>query len=529
MIGPVSGTGRAMMASLQQAMAKGMPAEQAVQYVKSMATQGVAPLADLYSMMNQFQRLKQQKVTPPQTPPTIKDQLNALDQQQSGIAQLQAPPPAGQPMDRGLGAIDAGLMEYPQFAGGGIVAFDDGGTADSGLDIEGIYSRGKPEGYGQFGAREMEIFTRQAGVEDLARLFAMALSRNDFDTATRLEPYLLQKGVSQSELGEIRKRTAQGVRGVKEAQQQTERQNLESQFLTGQSAASPPATPPAVAAPVAAPAASRPPVASTGGPPVTAPAPAPAEKDITDEQYQKLQAFRKREGLGKAREEYREFLTSEERKLAKDYGRDKQLAFAEAGFRMAAAASRPGATFLGAMSEGAMSGTQALRAINKELDANKRALKETMIKLKEAEELEKEGDYKAAMGLNREARAEALKLYELREKMKVDREQIAMYRENAAAQREATQQSREDTNYQRKLTLREQILSRSAYPTLELQMQSADPEDKPELQKKMDAIMAEANKRAGLIEGMAAEDVTAASEGVLKYVPGRGFVNSSGG
>lgn len=131
MIGPVSSTGRAMMASLQQAMAKGMPPDQAIQYVKSMAQQGIAPLADLYSMMKQFERLKQQQVKPPQTPPTIKDQLNILDQQQQmqagNIQQMQAPAPAPQPMDRGLGAIDAGKMEYPEFAGGGIVAFQQGG------------------------------------------------------------------------------------------------------------------------------------------------------------------------------------------------------------------------------------------------------------------------------------------------------------------------------------------------------------------------------------------------------------------
>jgi hypothetical protein len=133
MIGPVSGTGRAMMASLQQAVQKGMPPDQAVQYVKSMATQGVAPLADLYSMMNQFQRLKQQQVKPPQTPPTIRDQLNMMDQmqrmqpQQGNIQQMQAGAPAPQAMDRGLGAIDAGRMEYPQFAGGGVVALASGG------------------------------------------------------------------------------------------------------------------------------------------------------------------------------------------------------------------------------------------------------------------------------------------------------------------------------------------------------------------------------------------------------------------
>lgn len=132
MIGPVSSTGRTMMASLQQAIQKGMPPDQAIAYVKSMATEGVAPLADLYTMMNQFQRLKQQQVQPPQTPPTIKDTLNQMDMQQrmqraGNIQQMQAGAPAPQPMDRGLGAIDAGRMQYPQFAGGGIVAFDDGG------------------------------------------------------------------------------------------------------------------------------------------------------------------------------------------------------------------------------------------------------------------------------------------------------------------------------------------------------------------------------------------------------------------
>ena len=151
MIGPVSETGRTMMASLQQAIQKGMPPDQAIQYVKGMATQGVAPLADLYSMMNQFQRLKQQQAKPPQTPPTIRDQLNMMDQQQQipqqtpqgGIAHLQAPPPADQPMDRGLGAIDAGLMEYPQFAGGGMVALAGGGDVvafqNQGLVPEGKY------------------------------------------------------------------------------------------------------------------------------------------------------------------------------------------------------------------------------------------------------------------------------------------------------------------------------------------------------------------------------------------------------
>lgn len=125
MIGPVSGTGRAMMSSLQQAMSKGMPADQAIAYVKSMAQQGVAPLVDLYAMMKQFERLKQ----PPQQMPqggTIRDQLNALEQ---GMGQGGGMPQGmPQPMGQGIAGLNAGNMENPQFAGGGIVAFQQGGV-----------------------------------------------------------------------------------------------------------------------------------------------------------------------------------------------------------------------------------------------------------------------------------------------------------------------------------------------------------------------------------------------------------------
>lgn len=124
MIGPVSSTGRAMMASLQQAMAKGMPPDQAIQYVKSMAQQGIAPLADLYSMMMQFERLKKQQVQPPPAG-TIRDQLNQMEQMQAQAA-AQPAPHMQAPIDQGLGAINAGTMEEPQFNGGGIVAFQQG-------------------------------------------------------------------------------------------------------------------------------------------------------------------------------------------------------------------------------------------------------------------------------------------------------------------------------------------------------------------------------------------------------------------
>jgi hypothetical protein len=128
MIGPVSETGKTMLASLQGAMSRGMPVDQAITYVKSMAQQGVAPLVDLYSLLKQFERLKQPPVQTAQGG-NLKEQLNNLE---AGIvAGQRSMSPLGIPMGRGLGGLNAGRMENPQFAGGGIVVFDEGGQAKS--------------------------------------------------------------------------------------------------------------------------------------------------------------------------------------------------------------------------------------------------------------------------------------------------------------------------------------------------------------------------------------------------------------
>lgn len=117
MIGPVSETGRNMMASLQQAMSKGMPPDQAIAYVKTMAVDGVAPLTDLYSMMMQFQRLKEPTRRPPEGG-SLRQELDMLENMKD-------------PMSQGLGGMDAGVMENPSFAGGGIVAFQQGGMPET--------------------------------------------------------------------------------------------------------------------------------------------------------------------------------------------------------------------------------------------------------------------------------------------------------------------------------------------------------------------------------------------------------------
>ncbi len=150
-ITPLNPLVRTMLTSLHGAMAKGMPMDQAMTYVKSMAQQGIAPLVDLSAMLRQFEQLKQPETRPMQTG-TVRDQINMAAQARAGGLggfQMQptqtAPQIATQPMmspqmtapqmapqASGLASLDAGRMENPQgFAGGGIVAFDQGGVSAS--------------------------------------------------------------------------------------------------------------------------------------------------------------------------------------------------------------------------------------------------------------------------------------------------------------------------------------------------------------------------------------------------------------
>lgn len=138
MITPVSEVGKNMLSSLQGAMAKGMPVDQAIQYVKSQAATGVAPLVDLYALLKQFERLKQPPVQNPQGG-TLKEQLNNLESSivggQQGLGGIQ-PRTALPPEAQGLASLDAGSMENPQgFNAGGIVAFAEGGQSQTAKSI----------------------------------------------------------------------------------------------------------------------------------------------------------------------------------------------------------------------------------------------------------------------------------------------------------------------------------------------------------------------------------------------------------
>jgi hypothetical protein len=535
-----------MMTSLQQAIQKGMPPDQAIQYVKSMATQGVAPLADLYAMMNQFQRLKQKQVQPPQTPPTIRDQLNMMDQQQQmqgqmpqgNIQQMQAPAPAGQPMDRGLGAIDAGLMQYPQFAGGGIVAMAAGELADSDPDSENVESE----------------------FSYLKRLQKQALATGDIAKARDI-----QKSIDAALAGS-KARAGEAMLGpISNAFEFLgERAFRTTPEELGRGAQAQ-AAPPSPVSTAANPFATGP--TSTGGSgfdvnliggrfdafgrPVVqdqaiVPAPArdvaaaPADKRtapattglrrMTEEQpkdtksyLQELKDLRESEGLGKARAERMAYLTNEEKNLAKEFGSDKMLAFAEAGFRMAGAASRPGATFLGALSEGAMSGTQALRALNKEYRLNKRTINDAMYQLREADETEKEGDIKTALNMRENAKARLLEAEKFN--MNLENDLMVMNMRISGAERVAQIQSggRGSTSGFRQMQLQLKALqdAKGQADRIYLQTQLTNPKAAADAKQQSERLQQQINALVGLsgtaMDSMSAVPTTGMTGNVIDF------------
>jgi hypothetical protein len=355
MLGPVSGTGRAMMASLQQAIQKGMPPDQAVQYVKSMATQGVAPMADLYAMMNQFQRLKQQPVQAPQTPPTIRDQLNMAEQQQMA-------------MQQGLGGLPAPSMEQAQFAGGGIVAFDEGGEVN-------------PISYMQKLVRE-------------------ALARGDTETAEEIQASLEDYTSLGRNLPRISLPERSNLVDLREAR-------AREQYSGAAPAAAP--TPSASAAPTgtrprlgreattsevrfpdntAPPAPERrPPVArrsagiGAAAAPVEAAVAAPKMPSVADFERE-LQERSK--PLTEAIERQRTFLQGEEATSKEEAKRDRMLALAQAGFAMAQAGSKPGATFLGSAGAAGSDFAKSMMQLNREAAVARRNMQKELFALDQA-------------------------------------------------------------------------------------------------------------------------------------------------
>jgi hypothetical protein len=367
-MGPVSSTGRAMMASLQQAMSKGMPVDQAIAYVKSMATQGVAPLTDLYVMLNQFQRLKQ----PPARPPmgsTIRDQIT---QESIGRA-------AQQGMSQGVAGLDAGVMERAQYAGGGIVAFQEGGLT-VGDQINQLEEALKTDDYLKSGAGYGGIIGKaiERGAVPMGYVQRLETERK-----------LQQLKSTQSQM------TPTGSGGPSTRgryKPDTDEVTVAATAPKKEQVAPPPPRrdiTPAERRMVSAAA----PIASASA--------APAQDRPSDirSYLSDIEKLQKERGIGAATDKAMQLLAQEEAEFKTQAQKDRSLALAQAGFRMARAASKPGATFMAALGEGGEEYVRGVQDISKSTRDFQRNLNRERINLERSKELLAAGNIEAAVKL----------------------------------------------------------------------------------------------------------------------------------
>lgn len=432
-----------------------------------------------------------------------------------------------QNMQRGLGGIDAGSMENPRFAGGGVVALAEGGD----FDVEQVYSRGKPKGASQFDISALYRFGEEASPEELARMYAKALSLNDFDTATRLEPAMIKKGLSQDYINYVRKNTAIGVNEIRKAKAQEPVENI----LYGNRPAATPVAEESVVLP-AAPSAAEAPARRITKPASVAAAPAAAPQPTLDESIAEIRkplierGLLTAEGKSVAGEKFRDYLTSEEARMEKEFGKDKSLALAEAGFRMAGAASRPGATFLGALSEGGVSYSQAIRGMNKELQANRKQMMQARHTLDKADELEARGEVDRALELRQKAQTRADDLQKHRDNLMVDYARIEATREGTAAQVAATRESARSRTalagmgqrLEETQLVAEQLQTDPLYRQLQTDLLKAKKDGDTETVSDIQQQMAQRRNEVRGELGLSATDVTAATRGMEAAGGGRG-------
>jgi hypothetical protein len=369
---------------------------------------------------------------PPQS--TVAQDIEA---QQQGIAAPMAPPPN---RDQGVGSLPAPVMDRAKFAGGGIVAFQNGG--DTGM-------------FGNFAQARSDqpSFIRRSGI-----------------SVIREAQDLARQGRTQEALELLAK------------------ENVDPRQAFGNNVptpAQPPAQAPAATTsvnPAAAAAASPQQALPKGGPsarrgPRNVPgqgdenivfddAPTRGGASVGTAQINKgLEILRNQvDALKNMKPEDREaryraagiedmtpkqLAKIEERiaALSGDKKRDAYLALAQAGFKMAAAASRPGATALGALGEGASEGAKMMSDINKQYRALQSDLEDKVMTLQRYQQERKEGkidrDIEFERELAKEIRGTEAKIGELAEESRrfdvttqLTREQIAATRDRGAGSAE---------------------------------------------------------------------------------------------
>ncbi len=475
MVDPISEVGRSVMQATDN-----MTPEQKATYAQQNQMMGIAPQQALETMMAQQQQLRNFKPQQP-TMPTVRDKLAQAVMQ----------------MQQGLGAIPTGVMNNASYAGGGIVAFSNGGTP------------------------------YDTAEDQLNTLIDQAEQKGDRYTATVLRTQLrkmlaAQKGSEYkipeawggaSQLAEFLRRDVEKTRPyLGPAEPATEPSDVEDDMM--QTMSKGPTT--------------------RGGPRkkdkdsdkkqsadiarVTArpaaPAAAPAQETPSgyEARLEQIRKLQEAQGIGGASSALAALLDREEAAGRQQAADDRRMALAQAGFAMAEAAGRPGAKFLGAVGAGGQSYVTGRAAADKAARDYQRTLARERINLQRADEALKMGNINLAIQLEGQAEERAAKAKEV-----ASRNALAYYTAGLEATlgKERTAATLRGQNLETMLKISEQTANQIAALSMNAEYLNAKPEEKTAMR---NAIMEKGNKMVSNMLGAGALGDTKKLSGNIKFL-----------
>lgn len=361
---PIGELGREVMRATE-----GMTPDQKIAYIQQNADSGIAPQSVLYLMMKQQERLRAAQ-PPMQSMPTVRDKLAA----------------AVSPMQQGLGAVPTGVMNSANYAGGGIVAFVEGGN--EGLESDpaaGIAQLGRETARKQL--TEMIAQAEQAGQFNRATVLRGQLRRMLAGSETSMARDNVDIGQFFRENFPLTKAQSDAAKAAKAAKQQAAVTPVEQDMAETVSKGSAKEDTGRKEQVVAPPRVAMPAVEA-----------APKEDEYAT-QLKRIEALQKSLGIGGASTAYKELLDKEEAEAGKRAAQDRRMALAQAGFAMAEAAGRPGAKFLGSAAAAGQSYVTNRVAIDKADRDYQRTLARERMNLLRADEQMKMGNLNTAIQL----------------------------------------------------------------------------------------------------------------------------------
>ena len=488
MVDPISEVGRSVMQATDN-----MTPEQKATYAQQNQMMGIAPQQALETMMAQQQQLRNFKPQQP-TMPTVRDKLAQAVMQ----------------MQQGLGAIPTGVMNNASYAGGGIVAFSEGGVSSD--QVDRILKKHPVSRT----AEDNEIL-RRAGLQlerraPLPRDSALATFDRFLGTPFIREavgsPYASDADVAKGGTANLNEALARML-GAEQAVQAPVEDDMVQTISKGPTTRGGPrkkdkdsdkkqSTD----------------IARVAARPVAVPAAASAQETPSgyEARLEQIRKLQEAQGIGGASSALAALLDREEAAGKQQAADDRRMALAQAGFAMAEAAGRPGAKFLGAAGAGGQSYVAGRAAADKAARDYQRTLARERINLQRADEALKMGNINLAIQLEGQAEERAAKAKEV-----ASRNALAYYTAGLEATlgKERTAATLRGQNLETMLKISEQTAEELGNLAMNPQYLKAKPEDQVRMR---NAVMERGNKMVGNMLGAGALGDTKSLSGGIKFL-----------